>query len=876
MEPENNTPTKQDQYFVYSGQGEGNPAEGKRRFGGILNKLNRKLFIHLAIVLLLILGVSAGIVQRKKIMALAGRLGVFQTLKKAGIIKPSTSGYFNALSTQNLLYDFNNDGKVSGEDYSLLIKSLENKQRSKPKTLGIQAKLSPPPRGGKQVLSPENPAAADNPALPSLRGFGSDVFTGSTTISYPIEIPAYKANLSLGLSVSYSSSAVDDLYSGTESKWRNDANHPYQKQAGLFGLGWGMSAGGSIARDTSGTLEDESDDKFILSFAGGSANLTKESDDGFYSVWRTVPNQKLKVERWSRCKEYEYEGGNSLFVCRYRWTVTDAGGTKYYFGYPGTVDNWERPQDPENEYFDQGSGNDWFPLYDETADGPQGYTSWMIYGSNTKGYHALTYNWHLYQAESIYDQSGPPTQPPDCDGCEVEINYRYLFELGQHKGKSYVAAEYPYKITYGRHEVSFGKETRLDWQTHAGDQTDDEQTFISQNRINKIIVKTLDKVRKVYKFDYRYGWNPTKHNDDGDGIAEDGEIAGGQVIHSLLTKVTAYSGDPDTNPDRRLPSYTFSYGEDCGDFKGGCPLTAFVNSINDDQTQTPNDFFLKSADNGLNGKVAFEYWDGGSGNALAVKYCDADKETQDGDICRSDHAYNLQRHRIRATVSHDGMGNSVRTEFSYTGTGATQGLAFVTGYGDEWYQGQNCCHVRGGECQTGNPSGCRCPGDSETRVVAHEWDCVGGVNCNWDDINGQGCPSELPLDYYARCKNPSNNNRYICPGTVNAPNVTCVSNCRYQAEPFAGYEFLGYPEIESVVYEKNSTSDIAAKSKVFYHQAMETASCFKPSPLKGAVKQSLVYNADDLNRYQQQLQSFKVRFGTMFGTYDEKGDTELD
>ena len=129
----------------------------------------------------------------------------------------------------------------------------------------------------------------------------------------------------------------------------------------------------------------------------------------------------------------------------------------------------------------------------------------MIYGSNTKGYHALTYNWHLYQAESIYDQSGPPTQPPDCDGCEVEINYRYLFELGQHKGKSYVAAEYPYKITYGRHEVSFGKETRLDWQTHAGDQTDDafvELLVVDDDDVGRLVMSGLvDLVGLLHKLD---------------------------------------------------------------------------------------------------------------------------------------------------------------------------------------------------------------------------------------------------------------------------------------------------------------------------------------------------------------------------------------
>ena len=46
-------------------------------------------------------------------------------LRTAGIVKVSVPEYFTALKTQDLAYDFNKDGYVTGEDYSLSLEEID-------------------------------------------------------------------------------------------------------------------------------------------------------------------------------------------------------------------------------------------------------------------------------------------------------------------------------------------------------------------------------------------------------------------------------------------------------------------------------------------------------------------------------------------------------------------------------------------------------------------------------------------------------------------------------------------------------------------------------------------------------------------------------
>ena len=566
----------------------------------------------------------------------------------------SISGYFSALNTQNPAYDLNRDGLVTGADYTLLLRRIE----PEPSVKGL-------------ATAQANDETIANLNLPSVQNFGSDDFNGAATLSYPLELPPGPAGITPTLSLTYSSASVDDLYLGTFTNLRSSPDHPYQNQSGLVGLGWNLGGIQYIARDTNGTYRLLEDDKFILSFAGGGASLAKESDDGSYSVWRTVPNLKIKVERWAKCKQ---TGNSQANICRHHWLVTAGDGTKYYFGSQNITPAWQRPLDPDTNEDLKNKESEWYPLYDNDSN-PIGSRAWQVWGWDAVGYHALETRWYLSKTESIFDKDTIP----------VEINYTYSLNIepARRGGDSYTPAVYPSAISWGKHELTFPREPRLDYKIHEGDNSDPPRPTRFKDRLKKIIIKTNSKIRGVYKLEYQYGWDKSKHADNGNGIPDnDGEVKSGQVIHSLLTKITRFSDDPDTNPAaKRLPGYTFSYGPNCDNFTGGCPLTSFVTTGTSAVAKTPYDFFLVTADNGLGGKTTYEYFkDTNNSHTVNIKYCDRDKITLDNKICKTDNELNTQRHRLSAKITEDGMGNSVRTVFNYGGAGATLGLGSVSSY----------------------------------------------------------------------------------------------------------------------------------------------------------------------------------------------------
>jgi hypothetical protein len=491
-----------------------------------MNKL-QKIIISLILLSAMFSGLYLIWLKREEVVRQLSQLGLYQRLQSIGLLRTTIPGYFDALRSQNLAYDLDGDGEVTGKDYPLLVKDLfPDATSSETRVSAVTA-----------LAADEVPAESENVDLPSVRGYSTDEFTGSATATYPFDLPVGRAGMKPSLSLSYSSGAVDDMFAGVSTDYRSDPDHNYQKQAGIFGLGWSLQGLGYVARDTQGTLNDPRDDTFILVFSGGVADLVNESDDGFYSVWRTVPNLKMKVERWSRCKNHPYGNtGDNIDICRFNWKVTTPDGTKYYFGSPATVNLWQSQYDPDTSYFAQGSGNDWYPLL-ENAGNMEGSRAWLIFGSTYKNWHALTYQWLLTKVESVYD---------GVSGQNVETNYSYQFELGDYQGKKYVKAIYPYKITYEPNEIEFFREGRLDYKTHYGGKSDPDQPLVSSERIRKIVVSSLGKPRNSYILQYKYGWEPLKHNDNGNGIAEyDWEIKDGQTIHSLLEKITPWSGDPE-------------------------------------------------------------------------------------------------------------------------------------------------------------------------------------------------------------------------------------------------------------------------------------------------------------------------------------------
>ncbi|MGD8744585.1 MAG: hypothetical protein PVJ52_03260, partial [Candidatus Woesebacteria bacterium] len=332
----------------------------------LFRKYKRYLFIFLTLLL-----ISLSFIYKDSLKSLGTTLKIPQTLRRLGLVKTSSSGFFKALDSQDLVYDYNGDGNVTEEDYSIYLQSV-----------GATSSSSTT-----QASSDGAATTAENLYLPSVRGFSSSAYTGSVTVSNPISLPSGHARVTPTVNLAYSSGNVDDLFSGIPTSYRTK----YYRQAGTAGLGWNLSVGGAVLRDNNATLNNPDDDKFILSFAGGSANLSKEEQFTGYSTWRTVPNLKTKVVRFEICKSLST--GQS--ICRFQWQVTTGDGTKYIFG-SDPVDNWKMDSDPESS-FPQGSGNSWYPLYEVEDQKPLGTRAWLTYEISDSGrtYHALTYKWLL-------------------------------------------------------------------------------------------------------------------------------------------------------------------------------------------------------------------------------------------------------------------------------------------------------------------------------------------------------------------------------------------------------------------------------------------------------------------------------------------------
>lgn len=170
-----------------------------------------------------------------------------------------------------------------------------------------------------------------NPVTPSIQGFSSNLSTGASTVSYPIDAPAGPGGLKPNLSLFYSSGAVDDIHVGVPKECHQsgcyDWTEQYLRQASWVGLGWNLGGLGYIARkpgaDTEASREASKDDEFYLVFAGGSARLIK-TDTG----WETDPKLFLKIEHQQAPTNKPYTHDTAP------WLITTPDGSKYYFGQP--------------------------------------------------------------------------------------------------------------------------------------------------------------------------------------------------------------------------------------------------------------------------------------------------------------------------------------------------------------------------------------------------------------------------------------------------------------------------------------------------------------------------------------------------------------
>ncbi|MDP3698184.1 MAG: FG-GAP-like repeat-containing protein [Nanoarchaeota archaeon] len=143
------------------------------------------------------------------------------------------------------------------------------------------------------------------PEAPKLNLYGqyqTNLYAGAATYSYGLSVPKGTNNLQPSLVLSYSSQAIQGMPS-------------------IVGAGWSLSDN-FIQRDNNGTLNNLSDDYFILNMEGNQHYLRSTS----------LGNFSTQVDSYFKIQNISYVGNDYDMY----WLVTKKDGTQYRFGYNTT------------------------------------------------------------------------------------------------------------------------------------------------------------------------------------------------------------------------------------------------------------------------------------------------------------------------------------------------------------------------------------------------------------------------------------------------------------------------------------------------------------------------------------------------------------
>lgn len=485
-----------------------------------------------------------------------------------------------------------------------------------------------------------------NPVTPSISGFSSDLSTGTSSISYPFDLPTGPAGFKPSLSLSYSGSSVDDMHVGIPKEcWGNDTNgdgigddcydwqETYYNQASWIGMGWNLGGLGYIARkpglDNEATVEKSKDDEFFLVFPGGAARLIDKSPNSFEETgkqWETDPKLFLKIE-------HDHLPYNQDFAFDTApWIITTPDGTKYYFGQPVNNNGFFLKQEdaadtlPINYSLAAGSYNQDLLGIQSLATGysligqpdpqhNQQYAKSKIMGNR----------WLLRKIVNVYSQ-------------EITIDYESRFKkvsnFGDLNGWSSDSCYpnrcpnaiphdiTPRQISWGKNSVEFNKiYDRADYKIKDYDK--DNQNSFTLGKLNGITIKVDGTIKNRYDFTYSYSQPPAR--------SPSGQVTWGNL---LLNQIQLFG----KNGTGTLPAYKFGYYTD--------GANRFNNTL------------LAWADNGYGGKVTYNY----EGPQKVYTCSTADKCT---------HESLAMRNRLVKTKTEDGMGNYFETNFQYFSMSAT-------------------------------------------------------------------------------------------------------------------------------------------------------------------------------------------------------------
>jgi len=676
----------------------------------VKNLITKPMF-RIGMLAFILVTIISGLAISKNIKVsefLTRTLRLKPVLRQIGLLETSTAGFFEALETQDLTYDFDNNGYVDHNDYSVMAQSKTTKVSEEPTTVTATAE--------------ETSDSSEKINLPSVTGFSSDLFTGAATISYPISLSSGPTGLSPSLAISYSSASIDDMWVGTKTSYRTAIEHGYQKQAGEIGLGWNLGAAGSITRDegenTSAEYPTEMDDDvFHISFGGGSAKLIPKDGSETYSQsveeYITSPDLNIQVIRYGQLIADDPYTDQTEYV--YRWEVKDRIGTTYWFGSESMTYDATRPwKRTKKGDYQVRLENKWNQVKTRDVYGQEVVYTWL----KEEGKH---YVWDNANAGSheycCINGSDPCTS---CSGtCKLEDGGEGRCSDRCCVGIPYVKATYLDKIQWGslisgnyQHEVDFVRDwdfcrtgesfngsncgpadhfKRYDRFTHLEDDEGGQKYNAYFNRLREIKIKTWSTTTNSYQIvgdyllKYAYIFDRAVHPripsqinsntiyDESMGTdIEDGYAESGKPIHLVLKQIIQKSADlnRDGTPDEQLPTYKFDYTR----------LSSFRSAgSSNEQASSYNDIFLSSADNGYKGSVVFTYSPGAldmimCNDANNYRYptasCSCNVNNDTGVVgCNAPvihhHAYNYLRHRLQSKVIYDGTGKAIRDEYLY-------------------------------------------------------------------------------------------------------------------------------------------------------------------------------------------------------------------
>ena len=440
--------------------------------------------------------------------------------------------------------------------------------------------------------------------IPSISGFSSDPFTGTATLSYPIQIPAGINGVQPGLNLSYSSSAIDDV----RMKEENDAQwqYMYKVQASYVGLGWNLGGLGYITKDRSVYPH-----AYYLVFPGGSAKLYKKTANecsGSANYEKCV-NEEWETSPRSFAQIYHHKNNHHGYHDTNHWEVITKDGTHYIFG-----EQIEEGGKPETWVASRLGSNDSptsLIMYRPDPAHPDNYkyepNKWAL--SHTYDIHGNDIKYHYSQSTYQYNAHGQER------GCYTRVILPDYIEYG--RVGSLADGGYKYKI-------QFKYSDRDDYKV-PGFEDVEKQAFWTKKRLNEIEVLTDGQLVRKYIFD---------NNHYTDTICS-GTCPDNSNKHLLLLGIK----HKDRNGQGDLPDYSFEY-DSLTRVRGYGPSLG--------------DWYLISADNGYGGQVEYKYeW------VEQPPLSDRRGDTPNFGV--------TSRARVKEKIIHDGMNNSFKEIYEYLG-----------------------------------------------------------------------------------------------------------------------------------------------------------------------------------------------------------------